>query len=182
MAEAFRFRHVPDAVLQEAGLAPSDPAVAKVLALLDDRDRQLEDFLLNPPMAGALSSQRCGAADNLTLSTANTVMPGFPQTFVLTSRAFVTFVATAHVRIDAATSATVIVTLKIDGLTITQIVFTPTTALGAGHRTSQTVCDGPADALSAGSHTFSIEASKTDTSGTVWLEGTHTQAVLLGVV
>lgn len=39
----FRFRHVPDAVLRAAGLRRNKTAQA--LALLDDRDRQLEDYL-----------------------------------------------------------------------------------------------------------------------------------------
>lgn len=45
MAEAFRFRHVPQAVADAAGLAMADPRMAALMALLDDRDRQLEDHL-----------------------------------------------------------------------------------------------------------------------------------------
>lgn len=51
---AFRFRHVPDAVLRAAGLRRNKAAQA--LALLDDRDRQLEDYLSalpTPPSAAS---------------------------------------------------------------------------------------------------------------------------------
>lgn len=40
----FRFRHVPDAVLRAAGLRRTKKTIA-ALALLDDRDRHLEDYL-----------------------------------------------------------------------------------------------------------------------------------------
>lgn len=167
-----RLRVGEEGQLSQADLQHSSSQEFENYKAIERWGNQLQVGSLTTTVARATTDTSIGGGTSGSPVTIN----GFPQDLVLGQTANVTFLTSIHYIHGTVSSPIAVVNVVVDGSTLTQVVW--------GHpsdeRGTETVAE-VALGLTQGTHEISLTGYLASGSGTVTVEGTHTQIALLGV-